>query len=259
MTHDQIEGLPVGQHPLVTRLMKGAHNSRPPKPRYSVTWDVDIVVRYICSLGDNEGLSLKRLSHKLAILMALVDASRTSELAALDVQYRKFCPEGVSFKLASLTKKRAPGIPPKEVFFGAYPPDRHLCVVQCLKHYEDRTKEFQVNHQEGGTKLLLSYIKPHKPVTSQRIAHWIKIFLTEAGIDTSTFTANSVRGASATAAMEKGVTLTDILHTADWSSDTTFQHFYYRPVKDATYAHRVLTPNNDPGKAGRWHYLGLST
>ena len=32
MTHNQIEGTPIGQHPMVTRLLKGIHNSRPPQP-----------------------------------------------------------------------------------------------------------------------------------------------------------------------------------------------------------------------------------
>ena len=245
MTHNQIEGTPIGQHPMVTRLLKGIHNSRPPQPRYSEMWDVDVVVKYICSIGDNKELSLKALSLKLAVLMALVDASRTSELAALDIRYRRFKPEGVYFTLASLTKKRTPGKTPREVFFGAYPPNSQLCVVQCLKHYEQRTKEFRGSGEGQSTKLFLSYIKPHKPVTSQRIAHWIKMFLKDAGIDTSIFSAHSVRGASATAAMDKGVTLSDILHTADWSSDTTFRRFYYRPVKDATYAHRVLSVKSD--------------
>ena len=83
MIHNQVEGIPIGQHPMVTRLLKGVHNSRPPQPRYTQTWDVDVVIKYICSMGDNKELSLKTLSLKLAILMALVDASRTSELAAL--------------------------------------------------------------------------------------------------------------------------------------------------------------------------------
>ena len=33
--------------------------------------------------------------------------------------------------------------------------------------------------------LFLSYIKPHKPILSQRIAHWIKDMLSEARVDTS--------------------------------------------------------------------------
>ena len=47
--------------------------------------------------------------------MALVDASRTSELVVLDIKYRHFKPEGVYFTLATLTKKRTPGKTPKEV------------------------------------------------------------------------------------------------------------------------------------------------
>ena len=37
-THLPIKRVPVGQHPLVIRLLKGAFNLRPPKPRYSHTW-----------------------------------------------------------------------------------------------------------------------------------------------------------------------------------------------------------------------------
>ena len=44
MTHEQVEGVPVGKHPLVSQLLKGIYNSRPLQPRYSTTWEVDIVV-----------------------------------------------------------------------------------------------------------------------------------------------------------------------------------------------------------------------
>ena len=47
MTHEKVEGVPIGQHPLVTRLMKGVYNLRPPKPRYTYTWDLDMVTQYI--------------------------------------------------------------------------------------------------------------------------------------------------------------------------------------------------------------------
>ena len=38
--HLPVDGFPVGRHPLVCRLLKGAFNSRPPQPRYEGTWDV---------------------------------------------------------------------------------------------------------------------------------------------------------------------------------------------------------------------------
>jgi hypothetical protein len=75
MTHKQVDSSPIGQHPLVNRLLKGVYNQRPPQPRYSATWDVDVVTKH---LGSNESLSLKHISQKLVVLMALVKASRTS-------------------------------------------------------------------------------------------------------------------------------------------------------------------------------------
>ena len=35
--HEKVDGYEVGQHPLVSRLLKGVFNQRPPKPRYEVT------------------------------------------------------------------------------------------------------------------------------------------------------------------------------------------------------------------------------
>ena len=35
--HEKTDSLPVGQHPTVVRLLKGAYNKRPPLPRYSST------------------------------------------------------------------------------------------------------------------------------------------------------------------------------------------------------------------------------
>ena len=177
-----MNGIQIGQYPLVTRLLKGVYNRRPSQPRYSATWDVDVVTKNMAAMDSNESLTLKQLSKKLVVLMALVEASRTSELKALDIWLQTYQPNGVVFKLASLTKKKAPGLPPKELFFGALPGDRHLCVVECLKAYEERTREFRQSDQRENS-LFLSYVSPHQPVTSQRLAHWVKELSGDAGVD----------------------------------------------------------------------------
>ena len=223
---------------MVTRLLKGVYNQRPPMPRYSTTWDVGVVTKHIAAMGGNESLSLKQLSQKLVVLMALVAASRTSELKALDIRFRTYKPDGVLFRLASLTKKRSPGLPPRKLFFGAFPEDRRLCVVECLRRYERETAEFR-QPESREKPLFLSYVHPHKPVTSQRLAHWVKDLLVEAGVDQS-FKAHSVRGASTSAAMARGVSLADILSTADWSKESTFRRFYYRATKTTEYVAKVL-------------------
>ena len=48
---------------------------------------MDIVLRFFQAMGNNEALLLNLLGQKMALLMALVEASRVSELQALDLQY----------------------------------------------------------------------------------------------------------------------------------------------------------------------------
>ena len=90
-------------------------------------------------------------------------------------------------------------------------------------------------------KLLLSYIRPHKPISGASLSWWLKDIISRAGIDTSIFKAHSVRGASASAAYEKGASLQDILELADWSTDSTFRRFYYRPRHNSSLTKALLS------------------
>ena len=45
--HALVDGVSVGQHPLVSRLLRGVFHSRPPLPRYSGTWDVAKVLAFL--------------------------------------------------------------------------------------------------------------------------------------------------------------------------------------------------------------------
>ena len=85
-SHSQIDSVNVGSHPIVSRLLKGMFNARPPAPRYSGSWDVAIVVEYLRSCP-SESLSILELGKKVITLMALANASRCSDLAALDRDY----------------------------------------------------------------------------------------------------------------------------------------------------------------------------
>ena len=52
---------------------------------------------------------------------------------------------------------------------------------------------------------------------------------------------DSVRSASTSTAASAGVTTNDILDAADWSSDSVFQKFYYKPLKKSTFGQAVLS------------------
>ena len=82
-------------------------------------WDVDIVLQYIRRLPRNEELSFQSLSHKLAMLMALTNADRSSDLAALDLDYVRPQINGITFIIPGLTKTRRSG-PSLEAFYPSF-------------------------------------------------------------------------------------------------------------------------------------------
>ena len=210
--------------------MQGVFNSRPPCPKYSTTWNVDVVINYLQSLGPSELLSLKDLSLKLVVLMALTSANRSSDLHALDLKFRRYTPEGVIFTLPTLTKTRRSG-PPKESFYCKFK-EEILCPVHTLKIYEQRTESLRMK-DSNESRLFISFQKPHKPVCSSSIARWMKTVLAAAGINTEQFKAHSTRAAAASAAKSAGVSLKDIMTMADWSREHIFTQVYHKPVEQA--------------------------
>ena len=74
--------------------MKGVFNKRPPKPRYSGTWEVSLVTGLFEKWPVNSNLELKRLSRKCAMLLALTSAKRQSDLHALDLAFVQSLPDG---------------------------------------------------------------------------------------------------------------------------------------------------------------------
>ena len=93
--------------------------------------------------------------------MSIIQASRSSELAALDLQYRSYKPERVTFSIEKLTKKRPTGPLPKELIFASFE-DKDLCVVRYLRQYEARMVMFRQPQKENPAAadfLLLLYVK----------------------------------------------------------------------------------------------------
>ena len=89
-------------------------------------------------------------------------------------------------------------------------------------------------------KLFLVTIRPHKPIRSGTLAHRIKNVLCNSGIDQSIFNAHSRRAASSTAARVR-LSVSVIIKMSDWLSDSTFRHFYYKPIHDSLFGRIVLS------------------
>ncbi|XP_044142751.1 uncharacterized protein LOC122932427 [Bufo gargarizans] len=223
--HNGVDGRPAGQHPLVCRLLKGSRLARPPRPRFSSTWDVSDVLQFLVSWPSNELLSLRQLSAKLVTLFCLISCKRVSDVRALDWDARSFTPEGVHFNISRRTKTSI-----RSVSYPRFPTSPQLCPVACLREYEDRTRPLR---SLSLPHLFISFRSPFAPVTSVTLSRWVKWILSLSGIDTSIFTAHSVRSATATSMTLSGARLEDVMRLADWSRSSTFREFYFRPASHA--------------------------
>lgn len=226
--HAIVDGKPVGQNPRVCALLSGVFNQRPPQPRYTFVWDVEVVLRYIKSLEKNRILSIIDLSYKLTGLLALSAALRVSAIQHLNIDFMARSESSYTFYFNKLHKSWKRGKSPPTVTYQAYPQDTDLCVVKTLDEYIDRTKGWRST--KDFSQLLLSTTAPHKPVVSSTISGWLKKLLARAGIDTSVFKAHSTRSASSSKANLGGAPITEILKRGSWSSESTWQKFYNKNI-----------------------------
>ena len=81
--------------------------------------------------------------------------------------------------------------------------------METLQQYESVTAKMR---PKDTTKLFVAIMRPHKPVASCTIAHWL--WKTLAGIDVSIFAGHSVRGAATSAAAGSGFTMNYIMQAA---------------------------------------------
>ncbi|XP_038059669.1 uncharacterized protein LOC119730724 isoform X1 [Patiria miniata] len=240
--HCLIDNLPMGQHRLVKRFFKGIFGLRPPRPKYNSTWDVGKVLRFIKSLPDNRRLSLRQLTLKLAMLLALVTASRRASLTAIDVDNMTRSSDGkYRFLLVKPSKCVSVSKPFHQIEISKFQPVRNLCPVRSLEEYLQRTRHHRGTGSSRMTQLFLSHSKPFHPVVPSTISRWLKDLMSQSGIDTSQFQAHSTRSASTSAAARAGVSTSEILKTADWSSASTFANFYHRHLPLSDFGGAVLS------------------
>jgi site-specific recombinase XerD len=238
--HAKIDGVKAGEHPLVKNLMSGVHNKRAPLPRYCVIWDVEKVLDLFRKKPDSS-LTLKELTHRAAMLLALASVSRVSEIQLLDLNYLASSENTLKFffKEAPKNFKKA-GCVPQPVVIHASGMD--ICPVKTVSRYIEKTAPLR---QKNHTQLFISTILPHKPVTRPTIANWLKEVLRQTGIDTEVFRGHSTRSASSSKAVTRGATVTDILNAGGWSSESTWQCFYNKNISDSNFRFQRSIFNNN--------------
>ena len=230
-----IDGMPIGQHPMIKRFMKATFNVRPALPKNIVTWDVDCVLNYLKTLQPSSALSLLMLSQKLTMLLVLLAGQRGQSIHLLDIVNMTLTDNFVAFRLAELTKTSRPNFHQQQLFFNCFDADHSLCVVRITKDYLNRTAPLRGEVKQ----LFVATTPPHQAVSRDTIRRWTKNVMVAAGVDMNMFTVHSTRSA-ATSKVASKLPMKTILATAGWSRPSTFQRFYNKPLENATFANAIL-------------------
>ena len=225
-----VEGTRFGDHPLVSKVMKGIFKEKPSLPRYTVTYDSDILLKYLNSLPTNSQLLLDTLTKKLCTLLAILSGQRAQTIGAINLDFHHLDPSDTKlvFYIHKVLKTTRPKFHQAPLEFWAFPENVKLCPINCFKEYRDRTEQIRANACPDDKQLFISYVYPHLPVKPATLARYVTVF-----------TAHSTRSASTSKANKMGLSLKEIAKAAGWTRESTFQKYYNLPISK-NFGHTLL-------------------
>lgn len=217
----------IGNDENISRFLKGAYRQRPVIPKYTQTWDPEIVLNLLNKWTTAE-LGFKKLSMKLVTLLALTTAHRTQTLASIKMTDIHFSSDRITILVSDLLKTSVATKTPT-VLNLPYFKTQSICPAKTLIAYIQRSSEIRGDN----LYLILTSQKPFKRASSQTISRWIKEVLMESGIDTSIFSSHSTRHAATSKAKALGVSLDVIRKTAGWTNKSkVFAKHYDLPINE---------------------------
>ena len=230
------DGSAFGNNHLVKRLLRGMFKRRPALPKYTCTFDVQIVLQYLSSLGDSFTIPFKLLSYRLATLFYLLSGKRDQTLSAIDVRFISLSEDRVICYIRQILKTTRPTFHQSPIDFRSYPLRDSICPVKNMQAYLSRSFKLRGPF----VKLFISHKEPHHPVTVSTISRWVKETLKLAGMNTEIFSSHSTRSAAASKAKSLGLSMAEINRAAGWSNSRTFAHHYNKPIIDVNFSTTVL-------------------
>ena len=218
-----MDGVQVGQHPIITRLMKGIYNRRPASRRLYPSWDAGKVISLLRDFPSPAPFHL--LIRKTAFLIAMASTRRPSELASLRISpnFLSINSTSARFIPSQLSKTDKAGRMGKPIIIYRLSSDSSICPVTALEALIAERNKLNVPHDY----LFCEEKAPYSRLSSSAFSHRLKLILSQAGIDAPP---GSTRAMSTSAAFSGGVDIDAILRAGDWSGAEVFFRFYCRDL-----------------------------
>ena len=141
-----------GSHPLATRLLKGVFELRPSLPKYQDTWDVSVVLK-VLEDWNLDDISLKDLSLKLTMLLAITTSQRIQTIKALSTNNMSLNENQCRFKFDVLLKTSQPGKHLNNLAVAAYSKSKNLCPIKHLQFLFGKDISFERDPYTTSRKL----------------------------------------------------------------------------------------------------------
>ena len=221
------DGFSIGNHPLVSRLVKGVFQKRPPSRRIFQPWNVGDVLNVFRAW--TSPLTLQQLQRKAAFLLAIASSRRPSELSSLrfSANYLTINADFARFIPSSLSKTDRQTHLGPPILIRRLLDDSAVCPVASLEAYLSHRRSLNSSHDH----VFCGFREPYEKLSASSFADRISWCLREAGI---TAPPGSTRATSVSDAFRRGVDISEILRAGDWSGAATFYRHYLRPQPSAS-------------------------
>ena len=219
-----INGIPLGEIPVIARYVKGTRRLRPPGGKVKHIWDPVPVLHHLKAWGPIIGLTLEQLTRRTMVLFLLATGQRLQSLHLMmraDCQWEE---NSVKIKFSQRLKTNDPIHSPLTLIFHKHE-DESLCVFAHIWAY------LANGHTTPAAPFVFSTVRlPTVRASPATISRQVRTTLRLAGVQNS-YTAYSARHAATSAAARSNIPVNSILQSAGWTTETTFGRFYNRPLQ----------------------------
>ena len=249
-------GLKINKDEDITDVIRSLKIRAPVKPKRTVLWNLDVLLKHLCSerFEPLSSASLLCLTEKTIILVTLALAKRISEIQALSRSVG-FGPEGAILSLTLefrakndfkcrrldrhfLVKELESLVGPEE--------EALLCPVRALRTYLERTKDLVGERMD---RLFVSPRNPRRPASKNALTCLIKRAIREAHeslrpdlMPILKVKTHELRAVSTSVSFEHNLSLRAVMEAAQWRCNSVFAAHY---LKDISYVYgecRTLGP-----------------
>ena len=126
------ERIEFGKHPIVARMLKVIFRTRPALLQYIYKYDAEIVIGFLKSLPSWKEITLKWITLKLVILLALLSSHRCQTLNLLSIGHMDINIQQVTFYIPKVIKNTTTMFHPKPIILQPFLADDRICLVRNI-------------------------------------------------------------------------------------------------------------------------------